>query len=281
MAQYQQQGQPEFNAKKALPVVIFVGIGLFLLIFWSSITVTIDSGQKGVLFHYFTGLERDKVYGEGMHFIAPWNKMIIYDVRLQELKEKMTSLSSNGLNITVDIAARYNPYADQIGNLHGEVKDYEQTAVINVLRSVARNVIGRYTPEEIYSTKRESIQTEIFEESKPIMAEKYVDLNMVFIRSIELPPTIKTAIENKLKQEQLAKEYDFKLVKAQKEAQRQKIEAEGKATANRIISASLTDKILKEKGILATLELANSPNSKVVVVGSGKDGLPMILGGNN
>eukprot|EP00389_Voromonas_pontica_P001416 GDKH01002126.1.p1 GENE.GDKH01002126.1~~GDKH01002126.1.p1 ORF type:complete len:104 (-),score=18.63 GDKH01002126.1:242-532(-) len=95
-----------------------------------------------------------------------------------------------------------------------------------------------------------------------------------------LPPTIKAAIENKLKQEQESLEYEFKLEKAKKEAERQRIDAEGKAKANEILSASLTDKILTEKGIEATLELAKSPNAKVVVVGSGKDGLPIILGNN-
>ena len=98
------------------------------------------------------------------------------------------------------------------------------------------------------------------------------------VRDITLPPTIKTAIENKLRQEQESLEYEFKLQKAQKEAQKVKIEAEGKAEANRILNASLTPNILKEKGIEATLMLAKSPNSKVVVVGSGKDGLPLILG---
>ena len=98
------------------------------------------------------------------------------------------------------------------------------------------------------------------------------------VEDVKLPSTIRTAIETKLKQEQESLEYEFRLAKAKKEAERQKIDAEGKAIANKILSASLTDKILQEKGIEATLELAKSPNSKVVVIGSGKDGLPIILG---
>ena len=103
-------------------------------------------------------------------------------------------------------------------------------------------------------------------------------MDAILIRDVTLPSTLRTAIEQKLKQEQESLEYEFRLVKAKKEAERQKIDAEGKAVANKILSASLTDKILKEKGIDATLALAKSPNSKVVVVGSGKDGLPLILG---
>jgi len=100
------------------------------------------------------------------------------------------------------------------------------------------------------------------------------------VRDVTLPNTIKDAIERKLKQEQESLEYEFRLVTAAKEAEKVIIEARGKADANRILSASLTDKILRDKGIEATLELAKSPNTKVVVIGSGKDGMPLILGDN-
>ncbi|MCW8969612.1 MAG: SPFH domain-containing protein, partial [Flavobacteriales bacterium] len=131
-----------------------------------------------------------------------------------------------------------------------------------------------------YSSKRDIIQEEINIETKKVLDKQHIQLNEVLVRDIMLPPTIKAAIENKLKQEQESLEYEFKLEKAKKEAERQRIDAEGKAKANEILSASLTDKILTEKGIEATLELAKSPNAKVVVVGSGKNGLPIILGNN-
>ena len=147
-------------------------------------------------------------------------------------------------------------------------------------RSAARSVVGRYTPEQLYSSKRDAIQKEIFEETKMIVEDQYIQLNEILVRDVTLPPTIREAIERKLKQEQSALEYEFRLVTAEKGAQRQIIEAQGKADANRILSASLTDKILQDKGIEATLKLAESPNSKVVVVGSGESGLPIILGNN-
>ena len=112
------------------------------------------------------------------------------------------------------------------------------------------------------------------------MEDQYIQLNEVLVRDVTLPPTIKDAIERKLKQEQESLEYEFRLVTAEKEAEKVRIEAQGKADANRILSASLTDKILQDKGIDATLKLAESPNAKVVVVGSGDDGLPLILGNN-
>jgi regulator of protease activity HflC (stomatin/prohibitin superfamily) len=121
---------------------------------------------------------------------------------------------------------------------------------------------------------------EIYEETLKIVDEQYIQLNQILIRDVTLPPTIKEAIERKLKQEQESLEYEFRLVTAKKEAEKVTIEAQGKADANRILSASLTDKILQDKGIDATLELSKSPNAKVVIVGSGDSGLPLILGNN-
>ncbi len=272
--------QEELNFKKIIPVGIIIVAVIVLIAFWSRMTITIDGGHGGVLFKTFGGgLDVENTYGEGFHFIAPWNKMYVYEVRQQEVAEDMNVLSSNGLEISVDVSIWYQPTYKELGMLHSNIgTNYMQRVVIPSLRSSTRNVIGRYTPEEIYSFHRETIQDEIFNETKNILQDKYVQVNRILIRSIVLPPTIKTAIERKLKQEQESLEYEFKLEKAEKEAERQRIDAEGKATANRILSASLTDKILKEKGIEATLNLANSPNTKVIVIGNSENGLPIILG---
>ncbi len=273
--------QPEeINLKKVLPIGIIVLAVILLIIFWSRMTVTIDAGHGGVLFRTFGGgIDTENSYGEGFHFIAPWNKMVIYETRQQEIAEELNVLSSNGLEIRVDVSAWYLPLASELGYLHGTIgTDYLHRVVIPSLRSSARSVIGRYTPEQIYSTKRDAIQDEIYVETKKLLDEKHVQLNQILIRSIILPPTIKNAIEGKLKQEQESLEYEFKLQKAQKEAERQRIEADGKAVANRILSASLTDKILRDKGIEATLKLAESTNSKIVVIGNSADGMPLILG---
>lgn len=259
--------------------LIVIGV-ILLIIFWAKMTLTIEAGHGGVLFKTFGGgIDTTQTYGEGFHVISPWNSMVVYETRQQEIAEDMQVLSSNGLEIKVDVSAWYEPIRSTIGKLHVKIgQDYLKRVVIPALRSSARTVIGRYTPEQIYSTKRDAIQDEIFMETKAILDQKYVQLNRVLIRTIILPPTIKTAIESKLKQEQESLEYVFKLEKAKQEAERQRIDADGKATANRILSASLTDKILKEKGIQATVKLAESANTKVIVIGSGKDGLPLILG---
>jgi prohibitin 1 len=278
MSNYQKYNNPEFPAGlKRIIIISIIVIVAIVAIF--KMSVTIKGGQAGVLFKTFGGgIDIENTYPEGFTFIAPWNDMKIYEVRQQEVQEKMAVLSSNGLEISVEVSTWYQPIFSKLPLLHKEKgEDYLNRVVIPSVRSATRSVIGRYTPEEIYSTKRDAIQSEIFEETKIILDKQYVQLNEVLVRDITLPPTIKTAIENKLKQEQESLEYEFKLSKAQKEAERQKIDAEGKANANRILNASLTDNILKEKGIEATLELAKSPNAKVVIVG-GKDGMPIILG---
>jgi prohibitin 1 len=261
--------------------VIFTLIVLFLLV--SKSAVTVDSGEAGVLFKTFgDGVVVDEPpMGEGFHIVAPWNKVFIYEVRQQELFEKMKVLSSNGLEIQIDASAWYEPVYNELGNLHQSLgQGYLQRVIQPAIRSAARSVIGRYTPDDLYSTKRDAIQVEIFEETKKILDRQYVQLNEVLVRDVTLPPTIKEAIERKLKQEQESLEYEFRLESARKEAEKVIIEAKGKADANRILSASLTDKILQDKGIEATTKLADSPNTKVVVIGSAKDGLPIILGDN-
>jgi prohibitin 1 len=279
MAEYQQMDMPEFP-KNGKRIIIMVVAGIILLFVMFKSVKKIDGGEGGVLFRATTGIDTENTYSEGWIFIAPWNDLIIYNVRQQEVLEDMAVLSSNGLEITLEVSSWYQPQFSDLAKLHQEKgQAYLDQVVKPAIRSASRSVIGRYTPEEIYSTKRDAIQDEIYVETKKILDKQYIQLNEILVRDITLPPTIKTAIESKLKQEQESLEYEFKLQKAQKEAEKVMIEAKGKAEANRILNASLTPNILKEKGIEATLKLAQSPNTKVVVVG-GKDGLPLILGNN-
>ncbi|NRA92365.1 MAG: prohibitin family protein [Psychroserpens sp.] len=264
--------------KIALPVV-FAAVVLLILLAKSA--VTIGSGEAGVLYKTFGGgvVTDAPPLGEGFHIVAPWNKVYVYEVRRQEIFEKMKVLSSNGLDIQLDASAWYKPDVNNLGKLHQEIgENYLNRIILPTIRSAARSVVGRYTPEQLYSSKRDAIQQEIFEETKKIVDDQFIVLDEILVRDVTLPPTIKDAIERKLKQEQESLEYEFRLVTAEKEAERQRIEAQGKADANRILSASLTDKILQDKGIEATIKLSESDNSKVIVIGSGESGMPIILG---
>jgi len=264
--------------KTIMPLIL---LGIVAIIFLSKSTVNIGAGEAGVLWKRFDGgvVTDQPPLGEGFHIVAPWNNVIVYEVRQQELYETMKVLSSNGLDILLETSTWFLPQANDLGHLHQKLgQNYIERVIKPTLRSAARSVVGRYTPEQLYSSKRDIIQSEIFEESKKILDNQYVDLVSVLVRDVTLPPTIKDAIERKLKQEQESLEYEFKLVTAEKEAEKVRIEAQGKADANRLLNSSLSDNILRDKGIEATLQLANSPNSKVIVIGSGDSGMPIILG---
>lgn len=266
--------------KIGLPLLF---LGIILIIVIAKSTVTIDSGEAGVLYRTFGGgvVTDEPPLGEGFHLVAPWNKVYVYEVRQQSLDEKMQVLSSNGLEIKLDASIWFEPDYNELGLLHKERGEaYVQRVLQPAVRSAARAVVGRYNPEQLYASKREAIQNEIYEETKLLLKDQYVQINEVLVRDVSLPPTIKDAIERKLRQEQESLEYEFRLTKAEQEAERQRIDAEGKARANQILAESLTDKVLQEKGIQATVELAKSPNAKVVVIGSGDDGMPLILGNN-
>lgn len=264
--------------KVALPTIIII---IILIIVIAKSALTIDSGQAGVLYRTFdNGVVTDEPpLGEGFHIIAPWNKVFIYEVRQQEILEKMNVLSSNGLDIKLEASVWFQADFKNLGKLHQEKSEmYKERVLLPAIRSAARSVVGRYTPEQLYSSKRDAIQQEIFEETKKIVEDQYIQLNEILVRDVTLPPTIKDAIERKLKQEQESLEYEFRLVTAAKEAEKVIIQAEGKAESNRILSASLTDKILQDKGIDATVKLSESPNTKIIVIGSGDSGMPLILG---
>ncbi len=271
------------NLKRIIPIAIVVGAIILIAISWSSITVTIDSGHAGVKFQRFAGgLDIENPRAQGFHIIAPWDRMTVYEIRTKELEETMDVLSSNGLNINIEVSLWFSPNFSELGHLHDDLGVNYVTSIVRPgLRSATRTVIGRYTPDELYAESRDVIQNEIEQETRELLEDKYVSVNRTLIRSIRLPTRIQEAIEGKLEFEQEALQYEFRLQTAAKEAERQKIEAEGRARANRIISQSLTANILREKGIQATRDLAESQNAKIVVIGSGDDGLPIILGGNN
>lgn len=271
------------NNRKLLPFIILGVIALFILAgLSSSIFYKIGPSERAVIFYPFgEGLDKEQIIEPGTHMKAPWNDVIVYEVAEVTSEENMDITVKNGLPIHVDVSVRYFPMPSKIGDIHEKfTKDYVNRLVIPEVRSVARQVMAKYTAEEIYSTKRAEVETSIKSETEKILNANYVNATAVLIRSIKLPDQIRISIESKLQQEQEALAYQYRLDKEKSEAERKRIAAEGEARANNIVNSSLTDKLLKMRGIEATLELAKSPNSKVVVVGSGGDGLPLILGNN-
>jgi regulator of protease activity HflC (stomatin/prohibitin superfamily) len=271
------------NNRRFLPFIVLGVIALFVVAgISSSLFYTINATQRAVIFYKFgNGLDKDNVIQPGFHTKAPWNEVYTYNVQETSRDENMDILDKSGLSIHMDVTVRFNPMPDKIGYIYEKFNvDYVNVLVVPEIRSAVRQVMGRFTAEEIYSTKRAEVESTIKAEAEKVLLANNVNMVALLIRSIVLPDQIRIAIESKLQQEQEALAYQFRLDKEKSEAERKRIAAEGESRANNIINNSLSDKLLKMRGIEATLELAKSPNSKVVIVGSSKDGLPMILGGN-
>lgn len=272
------------NSRKLIPLIILGVIVLIVVMsLSSSIFYTVNATQKAIVFYKFSenGLDKDNVVQSGVHMKAPWNEVYIFDVQESSKDENMDVLDKSGLSIHVDVTVRYKPIGDKIGYIYEKFNmSYVDVLVIPEVRSAVRQVMGRYTAEEIYSTKRAEVEAMIKTESDKVLHANNVDMITLLIRSIRLPEQIRVAIESKLQQQQEALAYQFRLDKEKSEAERKRIAAEGEARANNIVNSSLTDKLLKMRGIEATLELSKSPNSKVVVIGSGEGGMPLILGNN-
>lgn len=271
--------------RKLLPIVITVAVALIVIIgLSSSIFYTIKSSERAVLFKKFSGgLDKENIIIPGFHVKAPWNDVIVFDVAESKVEETMDVLDKNGLSLKVDVSVRFYPKFTKIGFIYERFRlAYINTLVVPEVRSTVRQVMGRYTAEEIYSTKRSDVEMAIRTETADVLGNdtNNVEMTALLIRSINLPDKIKQAIENKLQQEQEALAYRFRLDREESEAERKRIAAEGESEANNIINNSLTPELLKMRGIEATLKLAESQNTKVVVIGQGEGGLPLILGNN-
>jgi len=271
-------GRRQFRAHFPQYIVGLLLFLFFLVYFWPRIFITVYAGEAGILYkRFFVGTVVDRVYGEGFHVIFPWNIMTVYNVRYQIVPHRMEVLTNKGLKIRVSLSIRYRPETEVLGVLHKVVgPDYLNKIVIPEVESTLRAVLGRFDAEEIYTTKKGVIH-QVVNEALEQVAQRFVRIDDVMIREVELPPRIKAAIEGKLEEQQLAEAYVFKLERERSEAERKRIEATGIRDYNATVEASLSEKVLKWKGVEATRELAQSPNAKVVVIGGGKDGLPVIL----
>ena len=269
-----------FIRHNAIPLISMVLLLLLVLLFFFDRTIiSIHSGERGVLWRRFgAGTVIDTVYPEGIHVILPFNKMYIYNVRTQQFRDSIDVLTFDGLTVKVKYTVRYYLDTSTLPMLHQFVgPDFVNVAIRPDVRSVIRTLFGQYKPEEIY-TSQKAIQLLFNEQSRLHLAARFIKIDDVPIESITLPARISLAIEEKMVQQQREGEYVYRLSIARKEAERMQIESEGIRTYNDTINKSLTASVLKWEGIGATKELARSSNAKVVVIGSGQSGLPIILG---
>ncbi len=280
------------------------------------VIITVPSGQVGVLWKRFNGfdtycwcfvgrgtvLDPRELRDEGLHIIWPWDKLFIYSLRLQSSTQTYNAISKDGVSVAIQITIRFQLLHHPIAVLHKFIgPDYLKSLVSPEIGSQAREIISQYTAEEVY-TSREAIQekirnksqmslgahlnnlvqTEAMEQPDPKHYNDFLQDSIqildTLVLDIELPPPIIAAINRQTEQFYQIQEFKFRVQREAEESKRKQIEANGIAAFQRTVSQGISESYLRWRGIEATLALAQSPNAKIVIIGSGKDGLPIILG---
>jgi len=258
--------------------LIGLGIAAFLLVivFFSSIT-RVGTGHVGVLTLF--GKVTGETLGEGIHVINPLKTNNEMSIQTQTIKESANVPSSEGLMMSLDTSLIYHLSPDRAGDVFQHIgADYENVVVEPTLRSAIREATASHTANALYTGEREMVAKQITDQITTELNKRGISVENVLLRDIQLPATLKASIEAKQQAEQEALAMNFRLQKETQEAQRKRIEAAGVRDFQQIVAQGITPSLLEWKGIEATENLAKSPNSKVVVIGNNKNGLPLILG---
>jgi len=299
-----------------LMITVMVSV-LVAVVLWPYVVVTVPTGHVGVLWKRLGGigiqcwclvgrgtvLDPREIREEGFHLIWPWDKIFLYDLRLQSVNETGNAISSEGVSVEVTLNIRFQLRHDSVAVLHKFIgPGYEASVVRPEIGSRARDIISGYTAEQLYSSARADIERQVLatvrakledhlgrliqlEASEQADRERYreslrngIEFVDTLVLGIKLPDSIVAAINRKTEQYYLAREYSFRIDRERQEAERKQIEAAGIAAFQRTVTEGISDSYLRWRGIEATLELARSNNAKTVIIG-GRDGLPIILGG--
>jgi prohibitin 1 len=237
----------------------------------------IPAGHVGVI--DFFGNVSDRTLKPGVNVVNPLANVIKFDARTQEIKEVMNVPSKEGLGVELEISLLYSLSFENANKIYKTVgEDYVDKILIPQFRSVVRGVTASYEARALYTAEREQLAKLMEEELSKLVKPRGITIEAAPLRQITLPARLTESIEEKLKAEQESQRMQFVLQRETQEAERKRIEAKGIADFQEIVSKGISEQLLKWKGIEATEKLAGSSNSKVVVIGSGKDGLPLILG---
>jgi regulator of protease activity HflC (stomatin/prohibitin superfamily) len=259
--------------------LIGLGIAAFLLVILLFSAVTkVGTGHVGVL-TLFGKVQSGETLGEGIHLINPMKTNNELSIQTQTLKESASVPSSEGLMMSLDTSLIYHLNPERAAEVFQKIgADYENIVVEPTLRSAIREATASHTANALYTGEREMVAKQIYDQVSTQLKERGLTVENVLLRDIQLPATLKSAIEAKQQAEQESLAMNFRLQKETQEAQRKRIEAAGVRDFQQIVAQGITPSLLEWKGIEATENLAKSPNSKVVVIGNNKNGLPLILG---
>lgn len=290
----------------------FITFALMLaaVFFVPTLVQTIPAGQVGVLYKRFGGgTDVTSVLSEGVVLVLPWDVVTVYDTRIQIGEDTLTAMTADGLKVDVQISWRYYLVPAAAGLVHKAFgPNYGKVIVDNTVSHVLRDVVAHFATEDLYSFARPKVAETVYkgtqesltdmdsistvhadalakQSARPVISAlgkkvphiEWVKIEDVLIKEIHVPKGLEEAIVRKNEARTLVEEFEFKIQAEQKEVERKRIEALGIRNFQDIVSTGLSDSYLAWKGISATLELAKSPNAKVVVIGSGRNGLPIIL----
>lgn len=255
------------------------GMIVALVIAFSQCWTVIPAGHTGVI--DFLGNVSDKTLKPGVNLVNPMAMVEKMSIKTQELKELMSVPSKEGLSVDLEISLLFKLNSEKANDIYKTVgPNYVDIILVPQFRSVVRGVTARYEAKALYTASREKLAGEILDELEKLVGPRGITVEQAPLRQIKLPDRLTKSIEEKLQAEQESQRMAFILQKEEKEADRKRIEARGIADFQDIVSKGISDQLLQWKGIEATEKLANSSNTKVIVIGSGKNGLPLILGGN-
>jgi regulator of protease activity HflC (stomatin/prohibitin superfamily) len=296
--------------------ILLMSLMLVAIVLWPYMIVTVPSGQVGVLWKRFSGpgiycwcilargtvLKPEELRDEGLHVIWPWDTLFIYNLRLQSTTEKYNAISSDGVSVTAEINIRYQLNHDAMAVFHKFIgPGYVASLLRPEIGSQARDVIANYSAREVYLSRQQIedkikakaqqnlgahlnqlVQPQASEQEDRLnyqtTLQKSIQVLDTLVLSIELPPAIVAAINRQTEQFYMIQEYKYRVLREAEESKRKQIEADGIAAFQQTVSQGISDSYLRWRGIEATLQLAQSTNAKVVVIGTGRDGLPIILG---
>ena len=265
------------NSYRPIATVSLLAVVVFGVIALTQFFTQIPAGYVGVV--DFFGIVSDKTLPAGINTVNPLARVIKHSIQTKEHKEAMQVLSREGLTIGLEISVLYRLDLDSAARVYKTVSggDYETIILVPQFRSISRAVTASFQASALYSTEREKLGASIQEELAKTVRPRGVIIETTPIRNVALPTQLTEAIEQKQRADQESQRMEFILTKEKQEADRKRIEAKGIADFQSIVAAGISEQLLRWKGIEATEKLAQSPNTKVIIVGAGKDGLPIIL----
>jgi prohibitin 1 len=251
--------------------------GFIIIILLFSCVTRVGTGRVGVLTLF--GRVTGEVLPEGMHLINPLKTNNEMSIQTQSIKESASVPSSEGLVMNLDTSLIYHLNPDKAADVFQKIgANYETVVVEPMLRAAIREATASHTANALYTGEREMVAKQINDQLAAQLNQRGLMVESVLLRDIQLPQTLKSSIESKQQAEQEALAMNFRLQKEKQEAERKRIEAAGIRDFQQIVAQGISPALLEWKGIEATEILAKSANTKVVVIGNPKNGLPLILG---